>query len=111
MKYLYPLTNTIQYYAWGSKDGIASFTGIANADGKPQAELWMGAHPGAPSKTITETGESIGLDALISQNPENMLGQKTRNSYGCLPYLFKILSAGAPLSLQVFTGFQNALYG
>jgi mannose-6-phosphate isomerase len=111
MKHIYTLKNTIQQYAWGSTDGIMFFTGSVNPEGKPLAELWMGAHPGAPSRTTAESGTELGLDDLISANQETMLGQDVSAKYGRLPYLFKVLSAGAPLSLQVHPNKHQAETG
>lgn len=42
------LSNTVRPYAWGSTTAIPELLGIAPT-GEPQAEMWMGAHPGAPS--------------------------------------------------------------
>ncbi len=44
------MQNVIQDYAWGSTTSIESLFGIANPEGKPQAEIWMGAHPNGCSK-------------------------------------------------------------
>jgi len=38
----------IRGYAWGSRTAIAALQGRP-ASGGPEAELWMGAHPGAPA--------------------------------------------------------------
>lgn len=110
MKAFYPLKNLIQTYAWGSKDGIPAFTGIPNADGKPMAELWMGVHPCAPSRLI-ETGEAANTEPtdypatladFIGHYPELTLGKDAETRFnGKLPFLFKVLSACSPLSIQV----------
>ena len=42
------LTGVIQPYAWGSRTAIPEFLGV-EPTGEPQAELWFGAHPLAPS--------------------------------------------------------------
>ena len=42
------LTGVIQPYAWGSRTAIPELLGVAPT-GEPQAELWFGAHPLAPS--------------------------------------------------------------
>jgi mannose-6-phosphate isomerase len=42
------LMGVIQPYAWGSLTAIPDFLG-RKPTGKPQAELWLGAHPLAPS--------------------------------------------------------------
>lgn len=41
------LSNTVRPYAWGSTTAIPALLGVAPT-GEPQAEMWMGAHPGAP---------------------------------------------------------------
>ena len=43
------LDNTIRPYAWGSTTAIPRLLGV-EPTGEPQAEMWMGAHPGAPSR-------------------------------------------------------------
>lgn len=45
----HPLDNTIQRYDWGSTVAIQDLLG-APVDGRPAAELWLGAHPLAPSR-------------------------------------------------------------
>ncbi|MFD8552617.1 type I phosphomannose isomerase catalytic subunit, partial [Streptomyces fradiae] len=42
------LHTSVRRYAWGSTTALPDLTGEA-PDGTPQAELWMGAHPVAPS--------------------------------------------------------------
>jgi len=49
MKKICLMKNTIQEYAWGSHTAIADLLGNQSPSTKPQAELWMGAHPKAPS--------------------------------------------------------------
>ncbi|MQS07599.1 type I phosphomannose isomerase catalytic subunit, partial [Streptomyces alkaliphilus] len=41
------LANPVRPYAWGSTTAIPELLGT-EPTGEPQAELWMGAHPGAP---------------------------------------------------------------
>ncbi|MEV7559317.1 mannose-6-phosphate isomerase, class I [Streptomyces sp. NPDC089795] len=94
------LTNTIRPYAWGSTTAIATLLGV-EPTGEPQAEMWMGAHPGAPSRIDRGAGERA-LSDVIAADPEGELGAATVAKFGPrLPFLFKILAAGAPLSLQV----------
>ena len=86
MKKIYKMINKIQNYDWGTYDFIANLKGdkISN---KPQAELWMGAHPKASSEVIVD-GEIISLDKLISQNPNEFLGDFSAKKFaGKLPYL------------------------
>lgn len=109
MKTFYPLDNPIQPYTWGSLDGIPRFIGTRNESGKPMAELWMGAHPVSPSR-LTPGGES--LAAFIGENPEKTLGNDSIRQFGPeLPFLFKILSAASPLSLQAHPGKLQAIKG
>ncbi|MDX3573124.1 type I phosphomannose isomerase catalytic subunit, partial [Streptomyces sp. ID05-47C] len=64
------LDNTIRPYAWGSPTAIPHLLGV-DPTGEPQAEMWMGAHPGAPSRTGRGT-----LVEVIEAAPERELGQK-----------------------------------
>lgn len=106
------LKNTIQTYVWGSFDGIPAFTGIVNTDDEPMAELWMGAHPAAPSKVRIGKGDAIPLDKYIADHSLEILGKKTLDRYGAtLPFLFKVLSAANPLSLQVHPTKEQAETG
>jgi len=100
------LTNTIRPYAWGSTTAIAELIGV-EPTGEPQAEMWMGAHPGAPSRT--ERGP---LDEVIDEDPGHELGRAAVAKFGPrLPFLLKILAAGAPLSLQVHPNLEEAREG
>ncbi|MFD9413015.1 mannose-6-phosphate isomerase, class I [Streptomyces sp. NPDC059989] len=94
------LTNTIRPYAWGSTTDIPTLLGV-EPTGEPQAEMWMGAHPGAPSRIDRGYGETA-LSDVIAANPDGELGAATVAKFGPrLPFLLKLLAAGAPLSLQV----------
>ncbi|MFI7322043.1 mannose-6-phosphate isomerase, class I [Streptomyces venezuelae] len=100
------LTNTIRPYAWGSTTAIAELIG-AEPSGEPQAEMWMGAHPGAPSRT-----ERGALNEVIDADPERELGTAAAAKFGPrLPFLLKLLAAGAPLSLQVHPDLAQAKEG
>ncbi|HRY53551.1 MAG TPA: mannose-6-phosphate isomerase, class I [Spirochaetia bacterium] len=108
---IYKLDNPVQRYAWGSRDGIASALGVPNPGGGPFAELWMGAHPSAPSQVEAE-GRKLGLDELIAADPEACLGSVCVERFGReLPFLFKALSAGSPLSIQAHPGKRKAELG
>ncbi|MCV7083407.1 type I phosphomannose isomerase catalytic subunit, partial [Mycolicibacterium insubricum] len=43
------LTGIVRTYAWGSRTAIADFTGRPVPAAHPEAELWLGAHPGDPA--------------------------------------------------------------
>ena len=93
MAELYKLENEIKHYAWGSPDMIPFLTGKANPKGEPWAELWMGVHPSGPSK-ITVGGKTVLLSELTG-----------------LPFLFKFLAAGNPLSIQAHPNSAQAEEG
>ncbi|WP_330339609.1 mannose-6-phosphate isomerase, class I [Streptomyces sp. NBC_00557] len=100
------LDNTIRPYAWGSPTAIPQLLGV-EPNGEPQAEMWMGAHPGAPSRTARGS-----LVEVIDANPEAELGKEAVAKFGPrLPFLLKILAAGAPLSLQVHPDLEQAKEG
>src|ERR1700756_5356222 len=63
------LQPVIQPYAWGSRHGIAGLQGRPVPSPGPEAELWMGAHPSAPSAAAGTT-----LDAYIAADPDRELG-------------------------------------
>jgi mannose-6-phosphate isomerase len=108
---IYRLENPVQRYSWGSADGITKALGIANPGGGPLAELWMGAHPSAPSKALVDGG-AIGLDELVASSPSEALGEAVVDSLGrSLPFLFKVLSAGTPLSIQAHPSKKKARLG
>ncbi len=108
---IFKLENTVQRYVWGSATGLEATLGIPNPGGKPAAELWMGAHPGAPSVALTESG-GFRLDELIAADPEGSLGARVASGFGpALPFLFKGLSAGAPLSIQTHPDKATAVAG
>ncbi|MFF5447040.1 mannose-6-phosphate isomerase, class I [Streptomyces sp. NPDC012888] len=104
------LTNTVRPYAWGSTTAIPRLLGV-EPTGEPQAEMWMGAHPGAPSRLDRGEGGTA-LSTVIASDPERELGPAAVAKFGPrLPFLLKILAAGAPLSLQVHPDLAQAAEG
>ncbi|MYV97669.1 mannose-6-phosphate isomerase, class I [Streptomyces sp. SID3343] len=104
------LLNRIRANAWGSLTAIPELLGVAPT-GKPQAELWMGAHPGAPSEVDRGDGPRSLVD-LIAENPDGELGADTAARFGPrLPFLLKVLAAAEPLSLQVHPDAVQARHG
>ncbi|GJF23311.1 MULTISPECIES: mannose-6-phosphate isomerase, class I [Streptomyces] len=100
------LDNTVRPYAWGSTTAIPTLLGT-EPTGEPQAEMWMGAHPGAPSRTDRGT-----LADVVAADPEKELGPASVARFGPrLPFLLKLLAAGAPLSLQVHPDLAQAKEG
>ncbi|HAS8431645.1 TPA: mannose-6-phosphate isomerase, class I [Vibrio vulnificus] len=104
----FKLENTIQNYSWGSRDAIKELFGIENPDNSPQAEIWMGAHPNGCSRKA-ETHEL--LSDVINQNKVQSLGNYTKERFGELPFLFKVLAAEMPLSIQVHPSKSKAEMG
>ncbi|MBP0448960.1 mannose-6-phosphate isomerase, class I [Kitasatospora sp. RG8] len=96
-----PLANPVRDYAWGSTTAIPALTGTAPTGG-PQAELWLGAHPSAPSLLDDGDGPPRSLDELVAEDPEGHLGTDTVKRFGPeLPFLLKVLAAERALSIQV----------
>lgn len=85
------VTGAVKDYQWGMVDGMVPWTG--RGTGKPQAELWFGAHPAGPSPTLA------GVPAH-----EALGGHE-------VPLLVKILAAGRPLSIQVHPDAERAAAG
>lgn len=91
------ITNTPRDYAWGSVTAIPELLG-RTVTGAPQAELWLGAHPGSPSVVVNPAmvGGADTLRDWIEAEPQDALGGDRTG----LPFLLKVLAAAAPLSLQ-----------
>ena len=94
------LQNPIQHYAWGSYTAIPSLLGRKTPAAEPWAEMWMGAHSHGTSCVVT-AGRSIPLDEWIAAAPEARLGGRVAADFGSVfPFLFKVLAAETPLSIQ-----------
>jgi len=95
------LINSVQNYAWGSQTALTDLYGIANPDSLPMAELWMGAHPKSSSKIEDANGHVRSLRDVIDADKNALLGKAVADRFGELPFLFKVLCADQPLSIQV----------
>nr|WP_239538940.1 mannose-6-phosphate isomerase, class I [Arcanobacterium pluranimalium] len=133
------LQGRIRDYSWGSERTIPEFFGFEPA-GKPIAELWLGAHVGAPAvitadasapgvvveeirtyaKQIdTERGKPIDtersdlfLNTYIGRDPHGFLGDDVVQQLGArLPFLLKLIAPAQPLSLQVHPSRVQAIAG
>src|SRR5262245_13179640 len=62
----------VQHYSWGDPRFIPELLGLENPARQPFAELWMGAHPDAPSEAVLETGV-VALGELIRENAGRIL--------------------------------------
>lgn len=108
-----PLENSVLPYPWGSRTRIAALLGQPPAE-EPQAELWMGAHPKAPSKVVV-AGVERRLDELIAERPAEILGPHGAGIPACgaerLPFLLKVLAADRALSIQAHPDLAQAAAG
>ncbi|WP_166429931.1 mannose-6-phosphate isomerase, class I [Nesterenkonia sphaerica] len=80
------MTNPIREYEWGSRTAFSDLFGWAPSE-NPQAEIWMGSHPDAPSRL--ESGEVL-TD---------------------VPFMVKVLAAEKPLSIQAHPSAEHARRG
>lgn len=89
---LVELSNTPRPYEWGDSHSLATWQGRPMASG-PQAELWLGTHPGSEAHVIPSRPGKI---------PEPLSSWLTHQGLAPeLPFLTKLLAAGKPLSIQV----------
>jgi len=89
------LGNTPRDYAWGSRTAIAQLL-AQEPSGGPEAEYWLGTHPGSPSRVL---------------DPAAHGGADTLSELTTLPFLLKVLAADAPLSLQAHPNLAQARAG
>jgi mannose-6-phosphate isomerase len=112
------MDNPVRNYEWGSTTALARLQG-RSPSGAPEAELWMGAHPSAPShllhqvqlpgvgtsaRSTSDGTEAAGerLDGLLAERPLDLLGTDVYARFGArLPFLLKVLAISQPLSVQV----------
>jgi mannose-6-phosphate isomerase len=100
------LIGAIQRYDWGDPSFIPRLQG-RRPTGRPEAELWFGAHPVAPSRLAT-SGRS--LADLVAADPGGVLGPEVE-VYRRLPFLVKILASAQPLSIQAHPSRARAQAG
>ncbi|MBW2364159.1 MAG: mannose-6-phosphate isomerase, class I [Deltaproteobacteria bacterium] len=111
MKSIEILENVIQEYSWGSYTEIPEILGQKCPSSNPQAELWMGAHPIA-SSMLTVNGKKESLYELVKKYPDEILGKSVSKRFGVsFPFLFKVLAAEKPLSIQVHPNLKQAKEG
>jgi mannose-6-phosphate isomerase len=94
---LVKLMNQPMEYAWGSTELIPDYFGV-EATGKPMAEIWFGTHDGSPTQVV---GSNKSLHSMLEEQGKS----------GRLPFLLKILAAGAPLSIQAHPNSEQAVEG
>ena len=105
---IFSLKNQIQNYAWGSREILGRMRGVPVPTEQPEAEVWVGAHPGAPSRATVD-GAECPLNELIVENPSRFLRPDRTSDW--FPFLFKILAIDAPLSIQVHPTPEQAIAG
>src|SRR5690606_495404 len=93
---LFRITNDPRPYAWGSRTAIAELRGV-EPSGEPEAELWLGTHPGSPARVVG--ADATLTEAIAAEGGEN------------LPFLLKLLAAASPLSLQAHPTAEQAQRG
>lgn len=109
---LYPLDCAIQHYPWGGYDFIPKLLGGDNLERKPCAELWIGAHPQAPSQVLGLAAQPPSLLQLVEGYPSEILGAGVSQAFrNQLPYLLKILDARQMLSIQAHPNRDQAEAG
>jgi mannose-6-phosphate isomerase len=106
------LDNPIRRYAWGSRTMIAGLQGRAVPSPHPEAELWLGAHPGDSSWLVDDDGQRFSLSEELAKDPVTRLGEHSARRWsGRLPFLLKVLAANEPLSLQAHPSAADAASG
>ncbi len=112
MTRFFKLENTVRHYDWGSPRMIPELLGEENPELIPWAELWMGIHPSAPSMCVdNEKHRKTSLPDLIQEHPDFYLGGETMKAFGTLPFLYKVLAAEKPLSIQAHPNLLQAKTG
>jgi mannose-6-phosphate isomerase len=106
------LRNAVRPYAWGSRTTIPELLGRPVPAPHPEAELWMGAHPGDPSRIAGPDGAERSLLEVVESDPIGQLGEQCAKRWdGRLPFLLKILAAEEPLSMQAHPSAEQAAQG
>jgi mannose-6-phosphate isomerase len=100
---VFTLQGKIQHYAWGGSSYLPQLLRLANPEGRPFAEYWLGAHDNAPAAI-----EGGALNEVIQKDVRETLGAYTAGRFRRLPYLLKILDVKNMLSIQVHPTKQNA---
>ena len=97
----FKLKNTVKHYDWGSPEWIPALVGQKNLSRIPWAELWMGVHPSGPSRALLPDEKELPLPELIGGG----------EVFGKLPFLFKVIAAAKPLSIQAHPDRDQAREG
>lgn len=105
------MDNPVRAYDWGCPTSLARIQDRPPSGG-PEAELWMGAHPSAPSRLYTEDTGFVDIPSAIKAAPEAILGTRCVEQFGArLPFLLKVLAVRRALSIQVHPSPAQAAAG
>ncbi len=110
-KTLFRLQNSLKTQKWGSPSLLANLLGEKNTEGLSWAELWMGTHPAGANLVQLDKKTTIPLDKLIKPHAAALLGPVVSKKIKQLPFLFKVLGLGSPLSLQLHPTREQAVAG
>jgi mannose-6-phosphate isomerase len=103
--------NAVRHYDWGSRTALARIQGRP-PQGRTEAELWVGAHPLAPSTVRDLDGRETCLADEVATDPLRTLGAGCVARFGPrLPFLLKILAVDRALSVQVHPDAAQATAG
>ena len=78
------LSPNIQHYHWGTTHSSLNSKDDQKGD-QPGAELWMGAHPTSPSRTVES---DRGLDDIIATG--HKYARTQAGDFQMLPFIMKI---------------------
>lgn len=98
---MHRIKGRIQHYAWGGKTFISGLFKQENTENLPNAEYWLGTHPGGPSTVVLSENAFTSLTALINSDKKRYLGEYVTSQFNGLPFLLKILDVKDMLSIQV----------
>jgi len=107
---IHALDGQVMPYAWGSRSALADLLGRVPS-GRPEAELWIGAHRAGPAQVLSPSGVVQTLPRLLLEDLPARLGPDIAARYGRLPFLLKILAIAEPLSLQAHPDAVQARLG
>lgn len=107
---IHALDGPVLPYAWGSRSALSELLGRVPS-GLPEAELWVGAHPGGPARLVTPAGTVSTLPELLATDLTGLLGPELAARFGRLPFLLKVLAIAEPLSLQAHPDAEQARAG
>jgi mannose-6-phosphate isomerase len=103
---LLAIDNDPRDYAWGRRGAISRLLGRVPTDAI-EAELWLGAHHGSPTRVVDPAAVDGAADLVeaVAAIPELTGGT------GRVPFLLKVIAPASPLSLQAHPTAEQARAG